>query len=71
MVDMQCICSSYTSGNVEEVQDYILSDRSSQYNADTSINATGMQRICHVYGEMLLGLGKGGRGSLLVCNEPR
>ena len=64
MVDMQCICSSYTSENVEEVQDTLN-------NAVTSINATGMQRICHVYGEMLLGLGKGGRGSLLVCKEPR
>ena len=70
---MQCICSSYTSENVEEVQDNYYSSVTdqSQYNADTSINATGMQRICHVYGEMLLGLGKGGRGSLLVCKEPR
>lgn len=64
MVDMQCICSSYTSGKCQEVQDTLN-------NADTSINDLGMQRICHVYGEMLLGLGKGGRGSLLVCIEPR
>ena len=64
MVDMQWEWLSFASENVEEVQDTLN-------NADTSINAIGMQRICHVYGEMLLGLGKGGRGSLLVCKEPR
>ena len=42
-----------------------------EYNAVTSINATGMQRICHVCRENMLGLGKGCRGALLVCNEPR
>ena len=61
---MQWEWLSFASGNVEEVQDTLN-------NAVTSINDLGMQRICHVYGEMLLGLGKGGRGSLLVCIEPR